>query len=293
MIIYEEEGSIDQGLRLAACRSFAEIPGEWKTPEKASSWLMMQKTLGAGRFAECFEQIPRAFLSQDLLKFAVQSDARLLAKIDPEDSSDYAELCLAGYNLNYLAAHYFHEDFRTTKTVGLLVRSLLGFHKAFDEVPWISKVITPDQIEIASLNNSLFMVGLPVEQISDAALKEHITRYGDFLLLRYRRKLHLGAKHLKTGFWPEPQGSFEARHSKPKNLNSAFDHAVSGRYPVDVQALFMANLMTYPIEDVMALVQTTQHAALAMDMYSAKELRPFMNTNRHLKAALLEESLGL
>jgi hypothetical protein len=294
MIIADDFKSFEETLlRLSKYKSFAEIPERMKTKEVAADWLKVMKTAGTARFVDYFGQIPKAFVSQDLLKYVVDSDVRLLANINPEDSSNYAELCAVGFQRSYLAANYFHESFRTTQTVASLVAFTFEFNKVFAEIPWVMNVITPDQIETVSLANISCMVSLPDEKISDVALSKHLSRGENFLFLRAKGKLHLGAKHLKTGAWPEPQHQDAVRPSKPRTLSSAFKYAVSGSYPKDLKALYMANLMTYPIEDVMPLMQTRQHVSLAMEMYSAKELKPFIKTNRHLKVALLEDSLGL
>jgi hypothetical protein len=279
-------------VRYAKYASFADLPDEMKTQEGATGWLRVMKSVGVGRFVDYFAQVPKALLSQDLLKFVVESDVRLLANIDPKDCRDYADLCMIGFNSSFLAANYFHEDFRTTKTIASLIGSPLQLDAVFAQVPWIREVITPDQIEEASLANLYFMAGLPEEQISGASLSKHLAWDANFQALRANGKLHLAAKHLKTGAWPEPTSKSDSRQPKPRTLESAFNHALSKAYK-SRQALYMANLMTYPIEDVMPLIQTRQHVALAMEMYSVNQLKPFMKTNRHLKAAILEESLGL
>lgn len=270
--------------------TFADIPDELKTTEGAGLWLKAMKTTGIRRFSEYFAEIPKALLSQDLLKFVVQWDVRLLANIDPSESPDYAELCLAAYMRGHLAANYFHEDFRTAQTVASLIGSTID--AAFADVPWIRDVITPDLIEAAALENLYFMAGLPEEQISDAALSKHLAWDASFEALRDSGKLHLAAKYLKTGAWPEPLAKSDPRQPKPRTLESAFNHMLS-KAMKSCQALYMANLMTYPIEEVMPLIKTRQHVAMAMEMYSEEELKPFMKGNRHLKAAMLEESLGL
>lgn len=282
----------DKSLSYSKYAAFADIPDELKTQLGAGLWLKAMKTTGIGRLVDYFEQIPKAFLSQGLLKCVVQWDVRLLANIDPSDSHDYAELCLEAFKRSHLAANYFHEDFRTAQTVASLIGVPSIIDAAFAEVPWMREVSTPDLIEAAALDNLYFMAGLPDEQISDAALSKHLAWDANFQALRANGKLHLAAKHLKTGAWPEPLAKSDPRQPKPRTLESAFNHMLSKAIK-SRQALYMANLMTYPIEEVMPLMQTRQHVSMAMEMYSAEELKPFMKGNRHLKAAMLEESLGL
>lgn len=282
----------DKSLSYSKYAAFADIPDELKTQLGAGLWLKAMKTTGIGRLVDYFEQIPKAFLSQGLLKCVVQWDVRLLANIDPSDSPDYAELCLEAFKRSHLAANYFHEDFRTAQTVASLIGVPSIIDAAFAEVPWMREVSTPDLIEAAALDNLYFMAGLPDEQISDAALSKHLAWDANFQALRANGKLHLAAKHLKTGAWPEPLAKSDPRQPKPRTLESAFNHMLS-KAMKSRQALYMANLMTYPIEEVMPLMQTRQHVSMAMEMYSAEELKPFMKGNRHLKAAMLEESLGL
>jgi hypothetical protein len=109
--------------------------------------------------------------------------------------------------------------------------------------------------------------------------------------LKRAGKLRIGVDFLKSGRWPESDGPFDDDVQKPESLLEAFSLLLGGG---DIpRALYMAYVMTYDIEDVMAMVVTPSCAKLVVEMYEEKELRPHMKNNRHLKAALLEETLGL
>jgi hypothetical protein len=114
--------------------------------------------------------------------------------------------------------------------------------------------------------------------------------YG-FGLLRKESKLRLAADFLKISDWPESANPFELDKKEPKDAQEAFD-VIETAQP-NTQAIYMAWLMNQPIEQVIALMTTRPKMKLAMEMYTEAELRPLMKNNRLLKAALLEESLGL
>jgi hypothetical protein len=114
--------------------------------------------------------------------------------------------------------------------------------------------------------------------------------YG-FGLLRKESKLRLAADFLKISDWPESANPFERDKKEPKDAQEAFD--VMETAAPNTQAIYMAWLMNQPIKQVIALMTTRPKMKLAMEMYTEAELRPLMKNNRLLKAALLEESLGL
>jgi hypothetical protein len=152
--------------------------------------------------------------------------------------------------------------------------------------------MTPALIEKACLTSDVFMLSLPDALMSRAALDKHLGEgTSTYSLLKKVGRLHIGVEYLKSGRWPESDGPFDDDVQKPESLLEAFSLLLGN---ADIpRALYMAYVMTHDIKDVLALVVTPSCAKLAVEMYDEKELRPHIKANRHLRAAMLEESLGL
>jgi hypothetical protein len=224
-------------------------------------------------------------------KYAVSNVVEVLGLIEPEDAPAYTAICLFAYRNNYRAVEFFKEEVRTTEMVELMMMDLWSFIKSYRDYPWIRQAMTPKLVEDLSLISDEFMLSLPHDQVSEAALNKHLSK-GDYTytVLQKSGRLHLGVAFLKGGGWPKPNGPFDHPIPKPDSLVEAFSELLGDDVP---RELYMAYVMTYPIEDVMALVVAPSCAKLVVEMYDEKELRPHARKNRHLKAALLEESLGL
>jgi hypothetical protein len=120
-------------------------------------------------------------------------------------------------------------------------------------------------------------------------LDKHLgTGYVAYRLLHDEGKLRLAADFLRAGRWPAPPGGSAKVMEKPQSLEHALERMLEDEW----EELYMAYVMSFPVEEVAPLIGR-KHVEKAMQMYTTEELRPVMKMNRHLKAALLEESLGL
>jgi hypothetical protein len=274
---------------------FDKLPEHCKNEFGASRWFKALATDGTDpAFAcDCFQQIPLNLMTDELRKFAVYEFVRVLSLIDPGDTPAYKSICLIAYRSSYKAAQFFKAEVHTAEVVELMIRDYNGsFLNAYRSFPWIAELMTPALIETACLNSVTFMLSLPDDQMSQTALNKHLgegpSTYSE---LKRAGKLRIGVDFLKSGRWPESDGPFDDDVQKPESLLEAFSLLLGGG---DIpRALYMAYVMTYDIEDVMAMVVTPSCAKLVVEMYEEKELRPHIRSNRHLKAAMLETSLGL
>ena len=275
---------------------FEELPEQCKNEFGAEKWFKAWATDGVDQdFAcDCFQQIPLHLMTDDLRKYAIFNHTQVLELIDPSDTPAYKSICLQAYRFSSRAAEFFKEEARTTEIVELLIKDYSwSFLTSYRAYPWISELMTPALIEKASLASDMFMLSLPDDQMSQAALDKHLGEgTSTYSALQRVGKLHIGVEYLKGGRWPESDGTLDYPIPKPKGIEDAFCALVQNDMEMP-RALYMAYVMTYPIEDVMALVVSPATARPVIDMYSEKELRPHIKANRHLKALMLEESLGL
>jgi hypothetical protein len=275
-------------------KRFDDLPAHHKNLYGAFQWIKAMVSSSGRAFSPHYlQQIPQRFVTDALRKYAISCDVRSLELIDPEDTEQYTQLCLLGYHTHFNAVRYFHEVACTQETVEAMLDEPSNFSRSHQEFPWIAQVMTPAMIERASMASLDFMLTLPDAQISGAALQKYLAPdYFSYTALRAFGKLRLAANYLREGSWPENYSSVGTSRAKPSTIEEAFTFIFNEDLHVFV-ALYMAYVMTHPTEDVIEHVVSQAHAKLVMEMYGEDQIRPHFTKNQHLKAALLEESLGL
>ena len=265
----------------------------FKTQNTAYHWFQAMVDLQIKPVRFFWSQIDPALHSKDLLQLAVALDCTMLKDIGPEDVNDYLECFMSAFSVTSFSIKNLHPDYQTAKTIEAMLDAPGSFHRVYRNHPWIAKAITPELTERASQLNVLFMGHLPRTQISEAALASHLTKgFHGYFRLRGVGKLKLAADFMKCGHWPEPDGQYESHLKKPGSAQDAF---ASLRSTMDAKeaAVYMAYLMSQPIEEVIALMGNKNYMHLVKEMYTVDELRPLMKTNRYLSGVLLEDALGL
>jgi hypothetical protein len=278
---------------------FTDIPQALRTPVNVLNWLMAMHTTDKEGMSEHYVQIPKDLLGEDLLKFAVHHDPEILGFITPEQTPSYQDLCVSAFVGDFMAPAIFHEDFRTTETVKRMIKMPTfatrpaKFSKSFEAIPWIESVMTPELFELAGRSSLEFVLILPPSKVSESVFE---IRFGEgffsYLEARKAGRLDLPAQFIRNGHWPLVYIDNNEVLEKPKTLNEALEKAVaSGKF--DSCSLYLSFVKAQPIEEVIPLLTTRKHVSLALEIYTEAELRPFLNTNRHLKAGLLESAMGL
>jgi hypothetical protein len=279
---------------------FTDIPQALRTPENVLNWLMAMHTTDKEGMSEHYVQIPKDLLGEDLFKFAVQYDPEILGFIAPEQTSSYQDLCVSAFVGDFMAPAIFHEDFRTTETVERMIKmptfaiKPAKFSKSFEAIPWVESVMTPELFESASKASFDFMKFRPLSEASESALEMHFGNgFEGYRQARKAGRLDLSAQFIRNGHWPKAYNDSNEEIEKPKTLNVALELAVAYENWFGLCSIYLSFLKAHSIEEVIPLITTRKHVSLVIELFSEAELRPFMNTNRHLKAGLLESALGL
>lgn len=281
-------------------QKFTDIPQALLTPENVLNWIMAMHTKDKEGMSEHYVQIPKDLLGEDLFKFAVKYDPAILGFIAPEQTPSYQDLCVSAFAGDFMAPAMFHEDFRTTETVERMIKmptfaiKPAKFSKSFEAIPWIESVMTPELFENASKASFDFMKIRPLSEASASALEIHFGNgYDGYRQARKAGRLDLSAQFIRNGHWPKVYDDSNKVIEKPKTLNVALELAVKYENLFGLCSIYLSFLKAHPIEEVVPLITARKHAALVVELVSEAELRPFVNTNRHLKAGLLESALGL
>jgi hypothetical protein len=292
MNLQAQEDALIESFSNAYRPDFADLPEHLKTTRVAGEWFSFMGDIDYDSESKAWRQIPLHLVTDDLRFTAIDLEPEIFQYISPDDTDRYLDLFFKAHNRTFLATQYLHPNFRNTETVGVMMASG-EFERSYWDNRWIAEVMTADQVESASRMSAKIMVKLPVEQISAKALSIHLTdSFWAYGLMRTEGKLRVAADFMRSDRWPESANPFESGKREPESVAQAVD-LLMDTTAHNTQAVYMAHLMNQPFEDVMALMTTRQHIKLAIEMYTEAELRPLMKNNRLLKAALLEESLGL
>jgi hypothetical protein len=240
-----------------------------------------------------FYNRPVSEVTDEMRKSAISLDYRALGHIEPKDTADYLALFRFAFANNPRAIDCLHDDFKTSEAVEVMMPSRQHFHVAYMESAWIAEVMTPAQIDQACLIDFSILLCQPDHLITETVLKSHLEKgYFKYMRLRLEGRLRLAAIFMQTGAWPQNAGSLEPIQDRPNSIEHALALCLADEEQIYV-APYMAWMMIQPIEDVVARITCREHAVLALEMFSADQLLALAGSNRHLKAALLEASLGL
>jgi hypothetical protein len=267
---------------------------ELKTSEIAVYWMQSMLNLPVVKgVINYWAQVPAELVSDELRKLAVKSEFSMLKVIDPKDCDDYLAIFRVALDRSTLAVGFVHADYQSTATIDVVLdESPKVFQYIYRDSPWVSKVITSEQIERASRLNATFMGLLPRDQVSQEAMDNNLGKgYAGWLALRGIGNLKLAAEYMKDGYWPESDGS-DLNFKKPSTVQEAVGVLRTTKHLLE-QSLNMYYLMNQPIEEVISLMANKDSIGFVREMYTDEELRPLMKTNRFLKGVFLEDELGL
>jgi hypothetical protein len=254
--------------------AFADIPEHLKTQKVAAGWFGFIAHDDYLKIQENWQQIPKELVTDALRNTAIGMDAGIIKHIDPDDTDHYLALFAKAHATSFRVTKLLHPDYKNSQTVEAMLESPGEFELSFLANAWVAEVMTAEQRETASRFSAKVMARLPVDKISENALYIHLCEgVIGYHYLREVRKLRLAADFLRSGHWPELSDHVVGTQDRPKDASEAF-RLVNEPENALVQSLNMAFLMTYPIEEVMALMTTRKLVKLAMEMYTEEELRP-------------------
>jgi hypothetical protein len=241
--------------------------------------------------------------SDGLLEFAVKYDPKALNLISPADTGIYQSLCVQAYAGDFEAAGLFHETFRTSETVLLMLEAKGDFYESYKRFPWIESVMTPSVFKKATRNSFEFLLSRPVSEISVPTLNVWFgVGTGHYQRARKDGRLDLPATLLKSGLWPRIFKVLETdvhgdlvdieAEERPDTLKRGLELVVETP-EYSLCGVYMAYVKSFPIAEVIQQMDHRKYMPYALELYTQEELRPLIHTNRHLKAALLENALGM
>lgn len=241
-----------------------------------------------------FNKVPKNYLNDDLIGKGIflllsQSDEPPLAGTPTEK---YEQAAIHGLSNNKLYLGTVHPELITkSMLLTAIANKTIGPDRELLTNNHISKLID-DEVGAISIQHKLDFVfkhqggsnisdELWIKAIND---EPGVSKY---LVGKQRDDLLKGL--IENGFWPE-----NFLGSKPVDLPASVSKLAKNAVKDEYQALMVkALILTYPIEEVLPLFKTPARKKILGSLYSIEELRPHMKAFPFIKAAVLEESLGL
>jgi hypothetical protein len=264
---------------------FSELPEEFLDADMAFQWLK-----GAGDpVAVHYAKIPQQWRSDEILEFAAGEGVNVLKDISPEQTKRYsvlANLCsIHDYRILLDVHPQFRNDKALIKNVCSRYRSTLA--QLVNEIDWFGPAI-PDDLFVERCQNDLKFA----LDVQPHLLRQDIIEYVNLLqpskvlILRSLGRMDLIAEKIETDGWLD-------NYPEPLSLEEAIGYLLETRPCFSPEALYMGYVMLYPFEDVVKAMKGNRLAKLLLEMYSAEALKPYMNRDKALKGALLEDAMGL
>jgi hypothetical protein len=284
--------------------SFDLIPEHLLDTELVMTWMTMRQLRMGLHAEESLAHIPRHLINDALLLKAIDMQYDALGCIKPDMAEDYLSLVLHSVRRSKRGYHYIDPSYQTEATLDEIIlhaNENLKIHTVDPHLKWIRDLMTQERIDRVSATNFLFASRIGLEKMEWGALKtllKHSCAFYQFL--DGQNQLHFLTRMLAEGEWPvvDPNDSYLPVRSK--TLADGILRMMIGSNPVyqstyrtEYFYMYKAYVMTYPIKEVVAAMQTPEKLKVLLEMYGTEELRPYMHLNRNLRGALLEETLGL
>jgi hypothetical protein len=271
---------------------FADIPVEFQTQEIANEWFLEKQNKNTEPLSDCFRQIPLHLRSKELVRWAADDGINAIEGLDVQhpDYLDLAQICVLK---NHQHIDSVHPDMRQALLPIFCAIHITKVHEVDKEFEWFRSALSPECMRICSQNIDFFL-NTPEEQMTSDARQYTMTQNFCAWLtwgLRKRGKMHLLAEQIAAGDWPKD--NYVRNIEKPISLLNARYKLTASEPGKEHETLYMAYLMSKPMDQVVPLMKGRRLQKLLFEMYSTEALAPYLKSSRELRGILLEDSLGL
>jgi hypothetical protein len=272
---------------------FGELPREFQNLEMAHEWFLHKIKAGTEPLEECYYQIPISLRFPNLVPLiARDADITILEGFDTR-LPGYRELAEAFVRKNYKHADMIDPDARREMMPMFCAENITKIHSIAKEFEWFMEALSPECFKTCAKNIE-FLLDTPEEQIP-----ENIRRYAMIenycvitaLTLRARARVGLLADQISAGGWPNNQYVKYTR--QPTSLSDGVERLSASVPGKEHETLYMAYLMTQPMDQVVPLMTNRRLQKLLFEMYSTESLQPYLKKSRALRGSFLEDSIGL
>lgn len=271
---------------------FSSIPKDIRDPEVIERWLEHTVKKCSGGSDHAFSEIPANLVTDSIRYKAIELGVRALHYIKPEDTQAYLDLVVYAAGISNFGILMIHESFKTTETLQAIVdRAPQNLDLQWNSQQWICELLTQEMIDKVAPQNFKFAFSLPDETASWEVQRQHIiTDHKTLKDLQQRGRQDLLIRLLDEGGWPEWTGFTPQRAD---TIGFAAARLMIADPESDELILYRAKLMSYPIKEVIGVMNTPARRKVLMELYSPEVIRQNMKHDRALRGAVLEQDLGL
>lgn len=286
-------GEVISGILNGKFQRFSNIPAEHLSTKVAELWV--ENGLGS------LYDIPDELINDEVRIAAMAPASRKslteslviesFMNIKPWQTRRYEELALLGIKrtirvFGEVADEYLTKDFlikALTVNSGALMPLTARAKKR------IEKVVDNEVVELAASRSAGYLLQFDHHQITEKAVKDCITHQCfDYQVLVDIGRYQVLVDMIREGFWPKD------RPAAPDSLESGIQRFL----PMQECLLHRAYILQFPIQDVIANMDTPSRRLALLQLYSAEELTPYLKTkelsqDKAFKGRLLESEMGL
>jgi hypothetical protein len=278
---------------------FVDIPRSRYDEASLIGWMYHRGHLSA---------IPEPLWTEDLLEAAAYWDAHALASIQPSDTQDFAKLVDLALSSNASCAkHIRAKDY----TEDFLIKICCDHPKCMTDIDWYGgvydlltdRVIT--EIGSASITGMLNLINhrpvnddLITNEVVQSAIRNQPLEIA--ALAEYDQYHHV-IVDMVDDYWPKFTPMYLTHFMKnnldatvrPTTITQALD-GFSVAPDKSIKVFYDVCVKKHPIEEVIETALGMKDGVNRLfDIYSEKELRPFINKYRALRGRVLEDALGM
>jgi hypothetical protein len=275
-------------------KDFASIPQECLNTANIMLWMESVFKKTGTNPSKLLPQIPKQYITDELLKRAIDLSSSSLGEIKPSDTDDYLGLVLhALKSFNYLAWCFVDESYRTQATLDVLIENEVRIGLEDPSTEWIKPLLNQQRIDRISAYNYEFALDVGLDKVSWEIVKTLLAKQpGGYKDLDLQGDLHYLSRMLAENVWPEPIRGFQYRPLE--NLAdgvSRFMKTEINKPPT--YYLFKAYVMSFPVDQVIAAMKTPVRRKVLLELYPTEVLRKHSGGDRELRGRLLEDEIGL
>lgn len=270
------------------------VPAEIADAEVFSAWYdHVVGYCGAGPDTTLV-QIPLQYVTDELRRKAISKSVRSLIYIEPGHTEAYRDLVIYGLSHSHMAFLMMDDSLQTTEFLAEVVDKVPGvIDLKWNSQDWVHDAMTTEIRDKEIKTGLEFALSLPAEEVTWDEWKHLFTtqpRSAD--ALRLAKRTDLFVRFLQEGGWPDyidgvdlprPCSVEETATTLMKTLDDTLHE----------YHIYKAKLMSFPVHEVVAVMNTDERLEVLMEFYPEKTLRQNMKHSRALRGRLLENDLGM
>jgi hypothetical protein len=280
-------------IRAGSVEQFSDIPEQHQFGAVAKEWFNKMYSLNPGRGEAYYAQIPKNCRDDAFMQFA-RYFVNVLKDTAPHECLDYVKTVRDVILTNYPALNDVHPDFRNPVLDMVHESYPEKLHVVLKGVEWVDEVMSDDRFEKFCSSDLKYALEAPPH-----LHKKDISQYLDLRFPWIARRcrdygrLDLLASRFAAGDWITANIFSDIPPKKPSSFNETLDQIKQADSGGIDESVYMAFLMTFPIDQVVAAMTGIRLKKLLIEMYSKEALRPYLSDDNQLKGALLEDAIGL